>query len=154
MIETKDEVQPIEVVRVTEADRMLENFGGDAKALLAFEMAIYDVAGRITRGKYGGGSWKLKYLSNHGFFMAYTGSDTFTVFNDGAQCEVECSGDLFSLIVNVYACSILSFNFNDKGYSEASLVVAGNYYRLRDYVYHDHSVYTEAEQRAFYKALD
>lgn len=121
---------------------------------LRYEQGVFNVATKITEAAYTGGVWRLKKLSNGGFFMAYTGDETFTCVNPAAFYQGEFSGDLFSVAVNMYVSSVLSFYYHERGDDKNMEAVGRNYHALREFAFGDDSPFSSDEIGALLRLID
>ena len=94
---------------------------------LWFESFVFDVAGSLS-SQYDGGYWEYFHLSNHGLYMAPTGSSLYAV-----QCDNGFEGGMtqeaFGITACLYAYSHLSFSAD----AVFGGLCADHYHRLRDF---------------------
>ena len=120
----------------------------------AYRTGVFNIASFISDGVYDGGNWGIKKLSNKGFYMFLKSDDKFVVHNKTTGASAEVSSDLFSVIVNIYVSSHLSFWLVDHGYAELAGKVADNYHLLRDFLYQDETPFSSEEVSDAYAILD
>jgi len=138
------------MIRVKEvADR--EAFSG-INAL--YTMAVFNIASGITRNEYDGGMWETAALTNEGVFMLLEDDKEYTCHNPTTGAEHKLSSELFSVVVNLYACSLLSFRLVEDDKEDDAERLSVNYHRLRDYLYQDDSVFTQEQMTAAFDILD
>jgi len=119
-----------------------------------YERAIYNIATHITEGQYQGGNWELKVLENGGWFMAYTGDEVFECHNAANYFTGSLQGDAFSVVVNMYVSSHLSFYFYERESADMCEAMSNNYHYLRDYAFQDDSPFSSEEISTMLNVLD
>lgn len=108
---------------------------GNKGLALHYEQAVFSAADFITRNGYNGGMWEFVVLSNGGFLMTFPHDETFTCYNASNGAEHELSAEAFSVVVNVFVSSTLSFEY--QGQLDQCAVLSDNYHLLRDYFLQD-----------------
>jgi hypothetical protein len=110
-------------------DALHKRFG---PAFMVYENAVFTFMSRMTEGSenpYVGGYWEFAETENGGFFMFLDTSKRYTLCNEGNYSDIEMSAESASVAVNIYACSHLSFKYQDR-----VPYLSENYYLLMDYV--------------------
>jgi len=115
-----------------------------------YTVAVFNFAS-IVSADYKGGNWRYVDLSNGGFYLELQSDERFLCRNHTTGAAHEVDAELFSLIVNEYACSHLSFELVSRNQTEHAEKISENYYLLRGYLYQDG---TEFDTTAAFDILD
>ena len=120
----------------TDAQRMKflpENLGGNFKALMVFENAVYDSSDRIISGGNTPAYWEFAKTENS-FFM-YPGIEGgITADNHGNYSTKTVDGKTFGIIVSIMTFSNLSFAFYGRD-DKLSSMFGEHYHNLRNDFY-------------------
>ena len=119
---------------------------------LAYEQAMYGTASGIS--EYRSGIWDVTTLTNEGWYFNLKGTELVPCVNDAAWWSGNLSPTCFSICVNIYVCSHLSFAFMEAGQEKQSKIMADNYYKLRDYFLQDDSSFSKDEISSMLSFID
>ena len=81
------------------------------RLMLVFENAVFDWMGKLCP-TYSGAYWNFYELSNGGFYMAPQGGSRRLSVENGFDAEM--SADAAGITVCLFACSHLSFRYDDE----------------------------------------
>lgn len=123
-----DRPKPIDVTLVPEDQR----FSVPAKLLghyfLAVENAVYYFANKLS-ADYHGGYWDFYTLSNGGFYMAPSVTDTYHL-----SCDKFFEGDLLATAFGITCCFYAYSNLSFSEESELSKLCTKHYPWLREVI--------------------
>jgi len=144
------------MITITNTAENFDLIGPLASAVLTQRYAggIFRVAEHISEGHYDGGTWELKELSNGGFYMSLRRDEPIHAANHAAYWSGDMSPEAFSIAVNMYVSSQLSFWLVDNNCEEDARRVSDNYHLLREFVYQEDGVFTQEEISAVYSCCD
>lgn len=120
-----------EIASVISASKLTGNMRNIAlprhfrQGMMLVEAQIYHLMGQYCE-EYNGGYWEFYSLSNNGFYMAPTGSESFRLVNAENFSDMTLSGDAAGVAICLMAYSHLSW-------SSPAHVFNSHFHWLREY---------------------
>ena len=135
---------PIKTITVVEAKRLatlVKHFGSSC---ITFESLMYDIASSLCPD-YKGGYWTFLELTNGGFYMSPTDSESYKIEVIGNYYQGELSADAIGIVVTIFAINFLICKTKN---DDAIEKLSEKYHLLLDYA-QDHK-----ESSKIFSAID
>ncbi len=115
----------------------------------SYDLKLFNLATRASKGEYTGGTWDMVILSNGAWFLSLPlGGSTFPLNNNMNYCDETAGPVGFSIALNICLQHQVGMHFYEKGDEKMANDLFGYYYALRD------AACDHAEARAILRYID